>query len=105
MAVDRILEQLVAADQKACGIVDQAQAALDSTLANLDRDVAEFKEDYTQRAIHRIGIIRDEEGKASQEALEDISKRYEGLMAGLEQAYEAHHKEWEAELFRRCLEE
>ena len=104
MAMDNILEMLVAADKKACAIVDDADETLDSTTATLDREVSKFKEDYAQRATQRIGVIRDEEGKASQEALEDISRRYEALMANLDKAYEEHHKEWEAEIFRRCIE-
>ncbi|MEA5012768.1 MAG: hypothetical protein VB100_13725 [Angelakisella sp.] len=103
MAMDNILEFLVETDKKAAAIVSDAEDVLESTISNLDRDVQKFKEEYTQRAIHRIGIIRDEEGKASQEAFGDIAKRYDALMANLDQAYEEHHKEWEKELFERCI--
>ena len=67
---------------------------------------AQLKEHSITRKYRAIvcGVIRDEEGKASQEALEDISRRYEALMANLDKAYEEHHKEWEAEIFRRCIE-
>lgn len=103
MAMDNILEMLVATDKKACSIVDEAEEVLDATISNLELDVARFKEDYTQRATHRIGVIRDEEGNASQEALVDIAKRYEVLVANLDKAYEAHHKQWVEDLFQRCI--
>ena len=104
MAMDNILELLVETDKKAAAIVSDAEDVLESTMSNLDRDVAKFKEDYTQRAVHRIGIIRDEEGKASADALSDISKHYETLMANLDRAYEEHHKDWEKDLFNRCIQ-
>lgn len=34
----------------------------------MDREVEEFKKGYEEKAVHRIGIIRDEEDKASMES-------------------------------------
>ena len=74
MSMDKILNRLVEADRKASALVEEAEEYLDSTVSNMDREVAEFKKGYEEKAIHRIGIIRDEEGKASQQATEDIAK-------------------------------
>ena len=101
---DDILERLVDLDRKACAMVDDAQEQLDDTLSNMERDVARFREEYAQRATRRIGIIRDEEGRASEEALENISRRYQSLMDGLEESYRANHEKWEEEIFQRCIQ-
>ena len=104
MAADNILAMLVAADKKACAMVDDAQEVLDSTSTGLEREIARFREEYAQRASRQIGLAREKEDKASQTALEDIAQRRDKLMAGLEQAYQEHHQEWEADIFRRCVE-
>ena len=101
---DSILERLVDLDRKACALVDDAQETLDDTLANSERDVERFREAYTEKAIRRIGIVRDEEGKASQSELESISQRYHALMEGLESTYREHHAQWEEDIFQRCIQ-
>ncbi len=101
---DSILERLMELDQKASAMVDDAQETLDDTLDNMERDVARFRESYAQRATRRIGIIRDQEGKASQSELDSISQRYQSLMDGLEETYREKHSEWEEEIFRRCIQ-
>ena len=92
---DDILERLVDLDRKACAMVDDAQEQLDDTLSNMERDVARFREEYAQRATRRIGIIRDQEGKASQSELESISQRYQSLMDGNVWSPEAYPQGWE----------
>lgn len=99
-----ILRRLVELDRKAVALVDDAQEKLDDTLAHSDRDMERFREEYTQKAIQRIGIIRDEEGRASQSELESISQRYQALMDGLEKTYRERHEQWEEEIFQRCIE-
>ena len=63
-----------------------------------------FREEYTEKAIQRIGVVRDEEGRASQAELENISQRYHALMEGLEKTYEERHAQWEEEIFQRCVQ-
>lgn len=99
-----VLERLVEPDRRACAMVEDAQEALEDTLANTDRDMERFREEYTQKAVHRIGVVRDEEGKASQAELEDIARRYQSLMEGLERTYQERHAQWEEEIFQRCVE-
>ena len=99
-----VLERLVELDRRACAMVEDAQEALEDTLANTDRDMERFREEYTQKAVQRIGVVRDEEGKASQAELEDIARRYQSLMEGLERTYQERHAQWEEEIFQRCVE-
>ena len=77
---DNILARLVELDRKACAMVEDAQETLEDTLANTERDMERFREEYTEKAIQRIGVVRDEEGRASQAELENISQRYHALM-------------------------
>lgn len=99
-----ILEQLVALDRKACALVEDAQEQLDDTLANTQRDMDRFRAEYTEKAMQRIGVVRDEEGRASQAELESITQRYQSLMEGLERTYQEHHARWEEEIFQRCIQ-
>ena len=101
--MNHILEDLVKVDQEAQAMVEEAEEYLESTMANMDRTVQEYQQSYAQRAQHRIGIIRDEEGKASQQATEDIAKRYDQLMENLEKTYQERHTQWEDELFQKCI--
>ena len=101
---DSILERLVELDRKACAMVEEAQEALEDTLANTERDMERFREEYTKKAVQRIGVVRDEEGRASQAELMDIAQRYHSLMEGLEKTYQERHTQWEDEIFQRCVE-
>lgn len=101
---DSILERLVELDRRACAMVDDAQEALDDTLSNTERDMERFRQTYTEKAMQRIGVVRDEEGRASQAELENISRRYNSLMEGLEKTYRERHTQWEEEIFQRCIQ-
>ena len=101
---DNILARLVELDRKACTMVDDAQEELDDTLSNTERDMERFRQTYTEKAVQRIGVVRDQEGKASQAELEDIARRYQSLMEGLEKTYQERHTQWEEEIFQRCIQ-
>lgn len=101
---DSILTRLVELDRKACAMVEDAQEMLDDTLSHTERDMEQFRQTYTEKATQRIGIIRDQEGKASQAELESISQRYQSLMEGLEKTYRERHVQWEEEIFQRCIQ-
>lgn len=101
--MDMILGQLVDLDCKARAIVEEAEEYLETTIANMERDVAQYREAYTERATHRIGVVRDQEGAASERATQDITQRYTQLMKNLDQTYEERHAQWEEELFNKCI--
>lgn len=103
MSMNNILINLEEVDKRACELVDNAEEELELTVANIDREIEEFKKSYAERARQRIGIVRDTESKASQAAAGDISTRYESLMQNLETVYNEKHTLWEDELFERCV--
>lgn len=100
---DSILSRLVELDQKACAMVEDAQEVLESTLSNAERDTARFREEYTRKAMERVGIVRNEESSASEAELKSISQRYQTLMDGLEKTYRERHALWEEEIYQRCI--
>ena len=101
---DSILTRVVELDRKACAMVEEAQETLDDTLANTERDMERFRQEYTQKAMERIGVVREEEGRASQAELASISQRYQALMEGLEKTYQERHAQWEEEIYQRCIQ-
>lgn len=102
MSEDNILGRLVEMDRKACAMVDNAEEELDLTVANMEREIEEFKSSYAEKAKHRIGIVRDTEQKASDTESGNIVQRYDSLMQNLETVYNQNHTLWEDELFQRC---
>lgn len=100
---NNILVRLVDADKKACALVDNAEEELDLTVANMEREIEEYKISYGEKAQKRIGIVRDTENKASEEASGGIAQRYVTLMQTLEVVYNDKHSVWEEELFDRCV--
>lgn len=96
---DSILARLVELDQKASAMVEEAREVLDDTVSHIEQDTEQFR----QKAIRRISIAKDEEVKASQAELENISRRYQSLAEGLEKTYRERHTQWEDEIFRRCV--
>lgn len=101
--MDNAIGELIEMDKKARAMVDEANDYLSNTLNNMDRDVAEFRAGYKEKAMKRIGVIREQEGKLSEEALRDMAGRYDALMQNLEKSYENNHKQWEDELFYKVL--
>ncbi|MEG1687262.1 MAG: hypothetical protein RR022_06440 [Angelakisella sp.] len=103
MNTDSILTRLVETDRKASAMVDNAEEELELTVANMEREIASFKEQYADKAQKRIGIVRDTESRASQEATGNIAQRYDGLMQNLETLYAEKRDNWEDEIFNRCI--
>lgn len=103
METDNILSQLVEADRHACELVDNAEEELELTVANMEREIEQHKASYSEKAQQRIGVVRETEQKASQEATGGIEKRYDSLMKNLETVYNEKHTQWENELFDRCI--
>lgn len=103
MAADNVLSKLVEVDRKACLMVDDAEEKLELTMANMEREINEFKTSYSEKAMYRIGVVRQTEQKASEEASGSIAQRYDSLMQNLETVYKEKHTEWENELFARCI--
>lgn len=102
--MDVILENLMEVDRRARAIVEEGEEYLETTIANMERDVAEYKESYAQRARHRVGVVRDQEDEASRQAAEDITNRYHQLMEHLEKTHRENHTGWEDEIFQKCIE-
>ena len=104
MANENILTQLVETDCLACELVDNAEEELELTVANMEREIEEYRISYSEKAKTRIGVVRETEQKASQEAQGDITSRYDSLMQNLETVYNERHSRWEDELFARCIQ-
>lgn len=103
VSADNVLARLVEADKRARELVDNAEEELELTVSNMEHEIDEFKESYAEKAKHRIGIVRDTESRASEEASDTIVNRYDTLMHNLETVYVEKHTAWEDELFTRCI--
>lgn len=100
---DSILARLVELDQKAGELVEQAQEALDETVTNIERDTQEFRRSSAEQSAGRVEALRQQEERASQARLEEISQRYRSMTEALEKTYSDNHAQWEEEIFRRCV--
>lgn len=103
MSDSDILARLVELDKKADAMVEEAQEVLDDTLSHIEEDTEQFRKSCAEKAEQRISAIRDEEGRASQAELENISRRYQTLTEELEKTYQERHTQWEEEIFRHCV--
>lgn len=99
MSDSDILVRLTELDNQAGKLVEEAQEELDDTVSHIERDTEAFR----QKAIQRAGTARDEEVKAREAELENISQRYQALAEELEKTYQENHTQWEEEIFRRCV--
>ena len=103
MNMDEILSQLVAADRRATEIVDTAEENLELTVSNIDREIAQFKQQYSAQAEERIGLEKSQAKQHTSELTDDITSKYSTLKVNLEKVYDEKHILWEKELFQRCL--
>lgn len=101
--MNETINRLIEIDKKARTIVEDAESYRDSVVANLDKDVAQFRREYIEKAEKRIGIVREEESKVSGKAMENAKASLERKLGDLNKLWQERHEQWEDELYNRCI--
>ena len=98
-----LINQIVAAEQNASQLVQEAQsreAGLDEDLA---QETADLRERYMERARRRVGIVEETETAHAQEEIAELDRRLQNSLAALNRAYESHRDQWVDTLLARIV--
>lgn len=96
--------KLLALDEKARLMVEEASAYRDSLRESLANEEKQILGEFNEHAEMHIQTVRDTEATVAAEETSALDERYRELAARIEAQYEEHHGEWEDQLFRRCTE-
>lgn len=100
-----MVNQIVAAEHSARALADEAREKGARLEAGLDGDIAAMREQYMERARHRLEIVRQTEEAAADEAVEQLDRRRAETMAAVEASYARHRDQWADALFRMIAED
>lgn len=98
-----LINQIVAAEQSASQLAQEAQdrqAGLDQDLA---QETADLRERYMARAKRRVGIVEETETAQARESIAQLDQRLQHSLDELNRAYETHREQWVDALFARIV--
>ncbi|MEQ2457204.1 hypothetical protein [Flavonifractor hominis] len=94
-----MVSQIMAAEQGAKALAEEARERREQAQADLERDVAAMRESYMDRARNRLETVQHTEERAAQEALEKLDQRLDNVMRAVESSYEKNKERWVDTLF------
>ena len=94
-----MVSQIMAAEQGAKTLADEAREKRQQMQEGLEREVAALREDYMDRSNRRLEEVRQTEETAAQEALARLDARLERTMRAVEASYEKNKERWVDALF------
>lgn len=95
--------RLLELDRQAQSLLEEAAADREQLKADAVRQQEAILREYETHAREHIETLRQAETSAAQEECAAIRSRYDLLAQELEQTYREQHKDWENELFLRCI--
>ena len=98
-----LINQIVAAEQNASQLVQEAQsreAGLDGDLA---QETADLRERYMERARRRVGIVEEIETAHAREEIAELDRHLQNSLDALNRAYESHRDQWVDTLLARIV--
>ena len=94
-----MVSQIMAAEQGAKALADEAREKRQQMQAGLEKEVSALREDYMDRANHRLEEVQQTEDAAAQEALTRVDERLDRTMKAVEASYEKNKERWVDALF------
>ena len=91
-----MVSQIMAAEQGAKALADEAREKRQQMQAGLEKEVSALRED---RANHRLEEVQQTEDAAAQEALTRLDERLDRTMKAVEASYEKNKERWVDALF------
>lgn len=98
-----LINQIVAAEQSAKEIAREAKEQEETLETELERETADMRERYMERARRRVAEVEETERKAAKEELERWDQKLAGAMAQVESAYAKNRDVWVETLFRQIV--
>lgn len=94
-----MVSQIMAAEQGAKALTDEAREKRQQVQAGLEKEVSALREDYMDRARQRLEEVQRTETAAAEEAVQQLDQRLDRAMKAVEAAYQKNRDRWVDALF------
>ena len=98
-----LVNRIISAEHSASALAQEAREKQASLDADLERECAQLRQRYLERAQRRISIVEETEARLAAESMAAVDARLSHAMEALEGAYRAHQQEWVDVLFARVV--
>ena len=98
-----IIKKIIEVDHMAQKMTDDALALKGEAESSIEQDKKALHEQYIERAKKRIDVTSKTEDKFLEEALVEISSKYSGVTAILNENFDKNHDRWAEEIYKRVI--
>lgn len=98
-----LVNKIVDAEHSAQSIAKEALEKQENLDADLARDMAQMREDFFARAMHRVALVEETEQAAAREDVAAWDKKLSHAMGEIEDSYAKNRDTWIDTLFGRII--
>lgn len=101
MAVEYLdmVNQIVAAEHSAKALAEEGRQRQEQLRSGLEREAADLREEYMQRARHRVELVEQTERAGAEETIAQLDEKQRQAMKRVEAVYEKNRDKWVDTLF------
>lgn len=101
--MQEIIKELIQMDTKARETVKAEQEKSDAVKAQIAKDKDKVQSEYLARAYQRIEKVKAFAKEEAQLQLQEVQKKYDDSVAGLEKMFSENKDAWVDEIVTRCI--
>nr|WP_207754471.1 hypothetical protein [Pseudoflavonifractor phocaeensis] len=94
-----MVNQIITAEHSAKALAEEGRQKQEQMESGVEREVAQLREDYMQRARHRLELVEETEQAGVEEEIVKLDEVQQRAMKAVEAVYEKNRDAWVDKLF------
>ena len=94
-----MVNQIITAEHSAKALAEEGRQKQEQMESGVEREVAQLREDYMQRARHRLELVAETEQAGAEEEIVKLDEVQQRAMKAVEAVYEKNRDAWVDKLF------
>lgn len=94
-----MVNQIITAEHSAKALAEEGRQKQEQMESGVEREVARLREDYMQRARHRLELVEETEQAGAEEEIVKLDEVQQRAMKAVEAVYEKNRDAWVDKLF------
>lgn len=94
-----MVNQIITAEHSAKALAEEGRQKQEQVQSGLEQETADLRENYLQRARHRIELVEQTERAGAEEAIAKLDEKQRQAMKDVEAVYEKNRDKWVDTLF------
>ena len=99
-----MVNQIIAAEHSAKALTEEAKEKQEQFQTDLERELEGLREEYMERARHRVKLVEQTERAAAEERIAKLDQKLQDALDAVERSYEKHKDQWVEQLFQMIVE-